>query len=637
MFRRGQQSWLVVGLYCLLTLRPVDAAAAPMAWSSDGEWISYVVETQENPCPIPTAWIFGPSVENSAFVPAARPINEAPALRVARLWATERSSKTSLLLEQTTGVITPPGWSLDRHSLAFGRITPTELGRGRFEVICIDGPNRRTLFSQPIDDWSTDAGRLSRWAVAWSPDGRFIAIPQIKPAGLAILRTDTGRVIKTIESASLPVWAPDGSKLLYISSGDEDRLECLESHFGASRHLADLGQVDGPPLFSRDGQTVAILTRKRIDRGAAPPFEQVDLWRIRVDDGRKDRITTLGTTTRDQVLSATSLTQDRDSENLFSTLTIDGQPSQVTWFRPRERSVYKKFPVLDTTLPIEDLSLSPSGGTLVLRLGGAGPKGLPMFCDVDTMQLTPLTPDDASRAAWTSRLLGTLEDLLREVRPNPIVAGRAVDRPVALPIPGELDANSDPVQRLRRLGRLGHILREAEGYRHPEEIDFLFDYLREDFPAALHDLESLEANEVNPERRLRMLNLRAQVDVGLGEFEKAKGIYQYLKTDEQNRRRRLIESTSRGFFLSNLTMPTSGWADYAFRRVETQEREAVKEAVNGTIEPTDHRNPDNPLPGLGLDPEPPPAPRRGLALPPVPQVKLRPRPPVIPGRPAAPF
>jgi hypothetical protein len=641
----GRRPWWVIGL-CVLFMPRAVPASSPLAWSPDGEWLSYVIDEIDAPRPLRTDWIFDAPSDNDTSKPSVRLRSEAPSPRGARLWVTQPSTKSSVLIEQTTGRLTSPAWSHDGHAIAFGRLTSATPGPGgRFEIIAIEGPNRRTLYDQPIDDWNQHAERLSHSTLAWSPDGRFLAVPLVKPAGLGILRTDTGRLIKILDGASQPAWVPDGSKLLYISSGGEDRLECLESHFGASRLIADLGQVDGPPLVSRDGMNLVVLTRKRIERGAAPPAEQVELWRVRIDDGRKERLFLLGTTAKDQILSATSLTQDRDGENLFSTLSIDGQPSHVTWFRPRERSVYKKFPVLDPSLRVESLSLSPAGGTLALRIGNAGIGGLPVLCELDSMQLTPLIPDSAIRDRWKSLLLANAEQLLREVRPSPIVAGRAIDRASNLPIPGEVDGNSEPILRLRRLGRLGHSLSTVDDHKGSEAIDFLFDYIREDYPAALLDLETIAEGETDPERRLRMLNLRAQVYTGLGDFERARGTFGYLKSIEASRIRRSIEVTSEGIRTSTIAPPDAGWADYALRKLDTIERELNAESADATVSPFDHRNPDAPQPIAGDELDPPQVPKGGDLLRgarrrirPQPRVPFPPAPPEVPpARPEVPL
>src|SRR5207245_837566 len=151
--------------------------------------------------------------------------------------------------------ISGPGWRPDGKALVFGRLVPTPEGRARFEVVRLEGTDRRVLFSHPVDDPARDAPGLIGSAVAWSPDGRFLAVPRVRPAGLAIVRAENGTIVKSIEGATRPAWSPIGGRLFYLVANESGptRIECLESHLGAPRRVAEVGQVEGPLLVTRDG------------------------------------------------------------------------------------------------------------------------------------------------------------------------------------------------------------------------------------------------------------------------------------------------------------------------------------------------------------------------------------------------
>ena len=503
-------------------------------------------------------------------------------------------------------------------------------GRARFEVVRLEGGERRVLLTQSVDDPARDTPGLVGSPVAWSPDGQFLAVPRVRPTGLAILRAENGAVVKSIESASLPAWAPIGGRLFYaVATGDgRTRIECLEGRLGATRRVAELRQVEGPLLVARDGQSLVLIARaSAILEGLHAP-EHVDLFRIRVEDGHKERVlSSFGAPpTVERPVVAAALSQDRDGENLFSALAFLGQPCQVSWIHPRDRSVHKPFPVLDQTLPVGDLALSPRGDTQALRLVDPSAAGLVVLCDLESMALTPLAPDEPARADWLALLLATARSILREGLPTPILGGRAIDRAVATPIPGELEVGSETLARLNRLARAARPF-TAVADRGPVDVArlearFLFDYLREDYPAALADVDRLAAAEPTPDRRLKVVGFRGMAFAGLGDFDRARDAFAYLKVIEAGRSRRVIEETSLGPVVSAPATPDAGWAEYALARIDLLAKDAAKEVADAAA---DHHNPDAPIPGLGLDIDP--LPRPAVPEPPpglFPRPRLRP-------------
>ena len=609
-----------------LVIPSLSAASAgarlPPAWSPDGEWIAYVSEVPTTPVPLDTSWIF--EGKDASPHPWANDLGGSEVRGHHRLWASRvGTDAVSTLLDDSPGPISAPAWRPDGKALAFGRVVPTPGGHARFEVVLIRGMDRRVLFSQSIDVPARDTPPLVGSGIAWSADGRFLAFPRLRPSGLAIVRAESGVVVKSIEAASAPTWASIGGSLFYLIANGPGptRIECLESHMGAPKRVAEVGQVDGPFLLSRDGQALVLPLRSPgvLDGGGIG--ERVELYRIRVvDDGRRERVMASvgGPIGAGGGVASASLSQDRDGENLLLTLAVPGQPCQVSWIKPRERSVHKLFPVLDPTLPLADLALSPDGATLALRIGKPG---LPALVDLDSMTMTPLAPDNAARDSWLALLLATSRAIVRESMPVPVHAGRAVDRAVAPLIPGELEANSDALARLRRLARaargligIGGAMPESLGH---QEARFLFDYHREDYPAALDDLDRLASAEPTDGRRLAVIGLRGQVFAGMGDFDRAHDAFVYLKGLEPGRTRRVVEMTSIGPVVSEPIAPDAGWADYALGRIDLLARSTAKEEADG---PIDHGNPDAPVPGLGLDPDP------FVPMPPVPPVDQRFRP-----------
>ena len=513
---------LALALIALLAPNVAGGSRSPLAWSPDGEWVAYTTATAARPAPLDTAWIFRGRDE------ADDRVDLQPAPPRYRLWATHVGSETaSTLLDDSAGPITPPSWRHDGKALAFGRVVPTPDGRGRFEVVRIDGLERRVLFSQPVDDPARDAQGLVETAPAWSPDGRFLAVHRVKPGGIAVLRTENGVLVRSIESATLPAWAPLGNRRFYVITTGPGRsaIECLEGPLGGSRRLADIGQVDTPPLPARDGQSALFLGRTRILLGDGTQPDRVDLLRVWLDGIRRDRVmpAVTGPIVPEGGIVGASLVQDRDGENLFAAIALPDQSCQVAWYRPRERNVVKLFPVLDPMLAACDLSLSPDGRTLALRLGEPGAAGVAALCDVDSTVLTPIAPDAAARSAWLALAVRAVRaDPPRRAARGHLLAGRAIDRAVALPVPGELESNSEPLARLRRLARTARPLLDPLGAG-PEALDreearFLFDYLREDFSSRARRPGPARRNRAHTlDRRLAVVGLRGQAFAGVGE------------------------------------------------------------------------------------------------------------------------
>ena len=213
-----------------------------------------------------------------------------------RLWATRAESGESVLLEESRGPLTSPSWSPDGLALAFGRLVPEEEGRGRFEVVIQEAPDRkRVVLARPVNEFHARATELPGLGLAWSPDGRYLAVPLFQQTlCLGIIRADNGRVLKVIEDAYLPAWSPDGTKLAFVQGSDAESLHYIEHDFGPPRHLADIGQTSQAPVWYRDSRSVAVLARRTAQlRRREPPAQQIDLLRVQIESGQIELINNL--------------------------------------------------------------------------------------------------------------------------------------------------------------------------------------------------------------------------------------------------------------------------------------------------------------------------------------------------------
>ena len=580
---------------------------APMPWSPDGNWIAYTVEVRPMARVLKTGWLFEPAAE------PARSARSTPTGY--RLWATRADSGASALLDESAGPITAPAWSPDGRAMAFGRIVPEAEGAGRFEVVVLEGPTRRRVISsRALPRIDAEASLMPAQAIAWSPDGRYLAVPQFSPQGLAILRADNGRLVNAINDAFLPSWSPEGGRLAFYVRGAGDSLYMVESAIGQPRMLVEVGQAGQAPAWARDGMSLIVVARRSIPRGAEPPGDQADLLRVQVNTGAVEAIRAFSTEPvlgRDRSVEGVTFALDRDGDNLFSSTVVDGQPNQVVWCHPRENTVYKRFSIVDHSAAMGSLSLSPDGRTLAARIGPVDRLSAPALCDLESSDLRSrlLTPDDSSRVEWIACLVASARSILAALpvastEPKTPAATR-IDRPNILPILTEFEPNSDPTYRLRRIGRLGRPLCDRPADAPPAdpelapilaEARLFFDYLREDYAAALESLEALEARADTPQDRARLQVIRVQIFLNRGEIERARKAIAYLKDREPGPTRRL-EWAGGNYQISEEPTTGRGWPDYLALRAESI-RAMMREDGPGH-----HANPDNPrFNSRGLDP-----------------------------------
>jgi hypothetical protein len=300
---------------------------------------------------------------------------------------------------------------------------------------------------------------------------------------------------------------------------------------------------------------------------------------------------------------------DREGDELFHAIDVEGQLTEITCYRPRTSETAEKFHPIDPLVRIGALALSPSGKTLAFRTGSAGELSTPALLDRDSKQLTPLVPDDAARVEWLATVIRTARTLLFAFLPITDGHNVPIDRPTLLPVAGELPPNHEAAARLRRLGRIGRPLCDRPADAPPAsaalldvlaEARLFFDVLREDFSAALASLDGLEPRLSTPQQRLALLGLRAQIFLGQRRFEQANQTIAFLQSIETQTGQRL-EQTPMGPALIPEAGPSRRWASYLAERAVELTKSA---AAEGADTPLGHRNPDHPNPAADLIPPP---------------------------------
>lgn len=609
---------------------------APMPWSPDGSWIVYTVEVRAPDAILKAGWLFDRSTP-------ASPERATPVVGY-RLWATRSASGESVLLEDSSGAITAPGWSPDGRALAFGRVVTGEDRTSRFEVVVLEGlTRRRVVSSRPLTALDAEATRLAYQAIAWSPDGRYLAVPQLEPVGLAIIRADNGRAVNVIPDAFLPSWSPTGGRLAFYLRSGGHTLHYLESALGQPRPLIDVGQASQAPCWNRDGSSLIVVARRASQKPGEAGNEVLDLVQVHTDKAVVETLRSLSTPQklhRDQPIEGSSITADRDLDNIFSSIAVEGQPNEVTWYRPKLTEVHKKFPIIDDSIPIGSLSFSPDGKTLAARVGPVDQLAAPLLCDTESSELEVrlIAPDDSTRLDWIATLIGAARRTLAELPATRVRVGSdqslPINRPTLLPLLTELTEHPETLFRLRRIGKHGRTLCDQPSEARElnpttrdliREARLFFDYLREDYSAALVDLDALELDSRSPEHRLALLTIRAQILVNQGRFVAAKRVINFLDQADRPIEQR-IEWTGQQYVMTSEPRADHGWPRFL------AESSARLQATLNDPKP-DEPEAEGLRPGMGISRRPQVPSRPILPNIPGPVEVISPRPMVVPSKP----
>ena len=196
-----------------------------------------------------------------------------------RIWVTHHGEQESALIEESQWPLSSPTWGADGRTLIFGRFSPdqdvtaTSSVRGRYEIVVQSGLDQKRVILMQAD-LELDAEQLASISMlkpAVSSDSRYVAVPRPgKTPGLWVIRLDQDRVIKSIDSARYPAWAPDGLRLLFLKEaagplgGPIRSIALLNHDMGPERPVnTDVTLLDAPPLWSLDGQSILAIAHPR--------------------------------------------------------------------------------------------------------------------------------------------------------------------------------------------------------------------------------------------------------------------------------------------------------------------------------------------------------------------------------------
>jgi len=452
--------------------------------------------------------------------------------------------------------------------------------RGRFEVVIQDALNRkRVLWASPdfeLDDETR--ARFPQLGGAWSPDGRYLAFsrPSREPS-ILILETDSGKVLATLEHATQPAWSPDGSRCAFIRTKNDSNSLCLvERHgqtFAPTKQFIETGSVKATPGWSSDGQSIFVVAEKSTIRS-----RELELDRISAQTGDSGRVLNLiaEPALRGAPLRGVAIDFDRDGERCFFSVDIEGRDCDLGGGIIRDQHIPKRFPLIDGSLRIGAVVVSPDDRYLAIRFGPPGSLTPPALYDLALEQITLIVPDETARRQWINTLIGASRSLLISGLPQVTADGHLGERPTLLPLPGELPASEATKLRLGRIARFASPLCDQPFHHRDEqerqladslatEARLFFAYLRDDFPAATSDLDTLEPQITSPDDRLSLLSLRAQILWSQGQQARAREIIDYLIVVGGAYTKR-VEETPSGLTETVEATPKQVWSRYLSAR-----------------------------------------------------------------------
>jgi hypothetical protein len=138
-----------------------------------------------------------------------------------------------------------------------------------------------------------------------------------------------------------------------------------------------------------------------------------------------------------------------------------------------------------------------------------------------------------------------------------------------------------------------------------DEARLVFTYLLGEYPQALEAVEAREQRTTDRDERLRLMGLRAQIFLGMGQIDRAGAIVDRLRKQTASASTR-VEETGSGYSLVTLPDAAEAWPEMLAVRLDALKRGDGEGDEGGSFDDSilDPTNPGAHRPGLRLEPMP---------------------------------
>jgi len=274
-------------------------------------------------------------------------------------------------------------WSPDGRNIAVHRLTTED--PGIFLVPALGGPERKLASTNKSAAWPPYA------AISWSPDGKQLAFVDRHLFLLSLDTLERKQITTGCEDAREPGFSPFGDSLVYVCIRDEGdlSLNLLELRGGKNQRLFDRPQGIQGPTWTRDGERIIFSSGSSLI-----PFGGGELWQIMPGRTESPEKVPVGHDVTSPVVSSSgkrlAYVQSQFNGNIWR-VDLDGAKAHARILVTSTREQYAPF-------------ISPDGRRVVFTSNRSGTNDI-WVCDSDggnAQQLTSLGNVRTGTPRWSS-------------------------------------------------------------------------------------------------------------------------------------------------------------------------------------------------------------------------------------------